>query len=219
MGNVNGREDGENRADGNGSNGESSIRAAYSHRTVVSSDSMANVNNNNTNNYSNATPPHSPARSASPLSFASQVPVAPLHRPDGPPFLNQMWQNESSRVVDHPPQQGIPTIITWNYGGNEVFLEGSWDNWMSRKQLQRSGKDHSILLVLPSGIYHYKFIVDGEWRYIPDLPFVADEMGRVCNLLDVNYPLYKLFLIYTRKLLIYINLDPIIKLAMVPCDP
>jgi hypothetical protein len=55
-----------------------------------------------------------------------------------------------------------------------------------RKILQRSGKDHSILMVLPSGIYHYKFIVDGEWRYIPDHPFVADEMGHVCNLLDVH---------------------------------
>lgn len=56
--------------------------------------------------------------------------------------------------------------------------------------MQRSGKDHSILMVLPSGIYHYKFIVDGEWRYIPDLPFVADEMGCVCNLLDVNVSIY-----------------------------
>lgn len=55
-----------------------------------------------------------------------------------------------------------------------------------RRILQRSGKDHSVLLVLPSGIYHYKFIVDGEWKYIPDLPFVADEMGNVCNLLDVH---------------------------------
>lgn len=188
MGNVNGREGGGNRADENGSNGESIIQAAYSHQAaaVVSSDSVTNISNNSNNIYSNTTPPHSPARSASPLLFAPQVPVAPLQRPDGPPFLNQMWRNESPRVVDHPPEQGIPTVISWNYGGNEVFLEGSWDNWMSRKQLQRSGKDHSILMVLPSGIYHYKFIVDGEWRYIPDLPFVADEMGCVCNLLDVN---------------------------------
>jgi hypothetical protein len=52
--------------------------------------------------------------------------------------------------------------------------------------LQRGGKDHSILIVLPSGIFHYRFIVDGEQRYIPDLPYVADEMGNVCNLLDVN---------------------------------
>lgn len=57
---------------------------------------------------------------------------------------------------------------------------------MCRRILHRSGKDHSILLVLPSGVYHYKFIVDGDWRYIPDFPFVADELGGVCNLLDVH---------------------------------
>lgn len=52
--------------------------------------------------------------------------------------------------------------------------------------LQRSGKDHSILLVLPSGIFRYKFVVDGEVRYIPDLPTETDQMGNVCNLLDVH---------------------------------
>lgn len=55
-----------------------------------------------------------------------------------------------------------------------------------RKILQRSGKDHSVLLVLPSGVFRYKFIVDGEVRHVPDLPSETDEMGRVCNLLDVH---------------------------------
>ncbi|KAH0708112.1 hypothetical protein KY290_009617 [Solanum tuberosum] len=57
---------------------------------------------------------------------------------------------------------------------------------IQEKILQRSGKDYTVLLVLPSGIYHYKFIVDGEVRYIPELPCVADETGVVFNLLDVN---------------------------------
>ncbi|KAL5125651.1 SNF1-related protein kinase regulatory subunit beta-1 [Glycine soja] len=114
------------------------------------------------------------------------VPLAPLQRGNGPPFLNQMWQNESHGIVNHPPEQGIPVMITWNYGGNNVAVEGSWDNWTSRKALQRAGKDHSFLIVLPPGIYHYRFIADGEERFIPELPNVADEMGHVCNLLDVN---------------------------------
>lgn len=77
-------------------------------------------------------------------------------------------------------------LITWSYGGSNVALEGSWDNWTSRRTLQRSGKDHTILLVLPSGVYRYKFIVDGNVKYIPDLPHEADEMGNVVNLLDVH---------------------------------
>jgi len=40
--------------------------------------------------------------------------------------------NGSHGHLDTPPQKGIPTLITWNYGGNEVAVEGSWDNWKSR---------------------------------------------------------------------------------------
>ncbi|KAA8544489.1 hypothetical protein F0562_022471 [Nyssa sinensis] len=180
MGNANGREERTNGGhDPSGrSNGVLGFRDSYAPNShpprVGSSDSMGN------------TPPESPGRSRSPVMFAPQIPIAPLQRVDGPPFFNQMWQNESHGAVDLPPEKGIPTLITWNYGGNDVAVEGSWDNWTSRKMLQRSGKDHSILLVLPSGIYHYKLIVDGEQKYIPDLPFVADEMGHVCNLLDVH---------------------------------
>lgn len=45
-------------------------------------------------------------------------------------------------------------------------------------------------MVLPSGVFRYKFIVDGEVRYIPDLPSESDEMGHVCNLLDVHVSEY-----------------------------
>lgn len=55
-----------------------------------------------------------------------------------------------------------------------------------RKALHRSGKDHCILLVLSSGIYHYKFIVDGEWKFIPELPHMNDFTGRTTNILQVT---------------------------------
>ncbi|OVA13785.1 5-AMP-activated protein kinase [Macleaya cordata] len=178
MGNANGREEGENGSDDpsvRSDGGESGFPPNPDRPVRVTSyDSMGN------------SPPESPGRSRSPLMFAPQVPVAPLQRGDTPSVLNQMWLNESHDDLDLPPEQGIPTLITWSYGGQDVSVEGSWDNWTSRKALQRSGKDHSILLVLPSGIYQYKFIVDGEWRYIPDLPCIADEMGRIHNLLDVH---------------------------------
>lgn len=61
-----------------------------------------------------------------------QLPVAPLQRGDGSPFFNNIWQNESQGVVDQPPERAIPSMITWNYGGNNVAVEGSWDNWASR---------------------------------------------------------------------------------------
>jgi hypothetical protein len=55
-----------------------------------------------------------------------------------------------------------------------------------RRALEKSGKDHTILLVLPSGVYHCRIIVDGEIRYVPELPHVTDERGQVANLLDVH---------------------------------
>ncbi|GMG98840.1 hypothetical protein Nepgr_000680 [Nepenthes gracilis] len=184
MGNASGREDGSNGVDDpTASYGRSNGAVSYgvddgpmtnTPAFVASTDSMGN------------SPPASPGRSQSPLMFSPQLPVAPLQRGDSPPLFNQMWLTESHGAVDFPSEKGIPTLITWSHGGNTVAVEGSWDNWTSRKILQRSGKDHSLLLVLPSGIYHYKFIVDGESKYMPDLPYVSYDMGHVCNVLDVH---------------------------------
>lgn len=162
MGNVNVREE-----DGDPSlrsNGHDSIAAP-------SSDLMS------------SSPPQTPRRSLSPILFAPQVPAVPLQG-DFPTFFNQMGQDIPED--DLPSEQGIPTLITWSHGGNNVLVEGSWDNWRLRKAMHRSGKDHSVLLVLSSGLYRYKFIVDGEVKYIAELPQEIDDMGHVCNLLDVN---------------------------------
>ncbi|KAK8294388.1 hypothetical protein V6Z12_D06G254000 [Gossypium hirsutum] len=83
------------------------------------------------------------------------------------------------------PEKGIPTMITWGYGGKEVAVEGSWDNWKTRIPLQRCGKDFTIMKVLPSGVYQYRFIVDGQWRYAPDLPWAQDGTGNANNILDL----------------------------------
>ncbi|CAN7121767.1 unnamed protein product [Brassica rapa subsp. narinosa] len=175
MGNANGKEDNAvSNFDADANGGDPSSRTRHGPGRP-SSDSMS------------SSPPGSPAPSPSPFLFAPQVPVAPLQRTiNAPSSPNKIQWNQSQRVFDHPEEQGIPIIITWNQGGNEVAVEGSWDNWRSRKKLEKSGKDHSILFVLPSGIYHYKVIVDGESKHIPELPFVSDEMGNVCNILDVH---------------------------------
>lgn len=127
-----------------------------------------------------------PAHTPLPLVFAPQIPTPPFQRSDGLVAFTQSRQNESQGIADNPSEGGIPTVIAWQYGGNDVVVEGSWDNWGSRRRLQRSGKDYSILMVLPSGVYHYRFIVDGQWRYSPDLPHTTDEMGQVCNILNVD---------------------------------
>ncbi|KAL3850961.1 hypothetical protein ACJIZ3_012843 [Penstemon smallii] len=136
--------------------------------------------------YMGQSPPPSPRASQSPLMFRPQMPVVPLQRPDDLHIPNPSWLQTSSGYEDTFNEQGIPTMITWSYGGKDVAIEGSWDDWKSRKPLQRSGKDFSIMKVLPSGVYQYRFIVDGQWRYSPDLPWEQDETGNAYNVLDLQ---------------------------------
>ena len=80
----------------------------------------------------------------------------------------------------------VPTVIVWSHGGNHIEVEGSFDNWMTRQPLQRSGRDFTIVKLLLPGVYQYKFIVDGEWKYAPDQPAVYDNDGNVNNVLEVQ---------------------------------
>jgi hypothetical protein len=68
--------------------------------------------------------------------------------------------------------------------------------------MQKSGKDHSLLLVLPSGVYRYRFVVDGERKCLPDLPCETDAMGNAVNLLDVNVRILS-FLIFSFSFSFY----------------
>lgn len=42
--------------------------------------------------------------------------------------------------------------------------------------------------VLPSGVYEYRFIVDGQWRHAPELPLARDDAGNTFNILDLQVP-------------------------------
>ncbi|KAG2241525.1 hypothetical protein Bca4012_014390 [Brassica carinata] len=130
-------------------------------------------------------PPHTPRATQSPLMFAPQVPVIPLQRPDEIHIPNPSWMMQSPHE-EASTEQGIPTMITWCHGGKEISVEGSWDNWKSRSRLQRSGKDFTIMKVLPSGVYEYRFIVDGQWMHAPELPLARDDAGNTFNLLDLQ---------------------------------
>ncbi|KAF3320006.1 SNF1-related protein kinase regulatory subunit beta-2-like protein [Carex littledalei] len=129
-----------------------------------------------------------------PLAFTPQIPVASLEKQEGVDSQSgTLWMNNSfSENQNYLSQKGVPTMLTWTHGGIEVFVEGSWDNWASKKPLQRCGKEFSIMKVLASGCYQCRFVVDGEYRYTPELPLVHDEVGNIYNLLDVqeNIPDY-----------------------------
>ena len=45
---------------------------------------------------------------------------------------------------------------------------------------------HAILLVLTSGVYHCRMIVDGVPRHVCEQPHVIDERGQVADHLDIH---------------------------------
>ncbi|XP_047317755.1 SNF1-related protein kinase regulatory subunit beta-2-like [Impatiens glandulifera] len=174
MGNVNGREDG-------GGGGDSSSGVDGSDGP---SDDMVAQQSDGELMGGGQSPPPSPRAAHSPLMFTPQVPVVPLQRPDEAHIQSHPWSG--SEFDDMVSDHGIPTMITWIYDGHDVSVEGSWDNWKTRKVLHRSGKDFSVMKVLPSGVYHYRFIVDGQWRYSSDKPWAQDENGLAFNILDLQ---------------------------------
>ena len=44
------------------------------------------------------------------------------------------------------------------HGGSHVEVEGSFDNWTMRQPMQRSGKDFTIVKLLPPGVYQVQFL-------------------------------------------------------------
>ncbi|XP_015694992.1 SNF1-related protein kinase regulatory subunit beta-1-like [Oryza brachyantha] len=135
-----------------------------------------------------SSPPGSPPHPHSPRMFVPQSPITPLHRVvDEPlPVFNQILASEQEEDNDASPQKLIPILLTWTLGGKNVYIEGSWDNWKSKKVVHKCGKDHCIMLQLASGVYRYRFIVDGERRFQPDRPCETDIIGTISNLVDVH---------------------------------
>lgn len=133
-------------------------------------------------------PPHQSPRAYQPPSiFTSQVPMDPLPIP-GDLMQVQDHAAEHSTAYYEELSHGtqVAATIIWSLGGKQVAITGSWDNWENVVPLWRWGKDFVILKMLPSGVYHYRFIVDERLRYAPDLPWERDDSGNAYNVLDLQ---------------------------------
>jgi hypothetical protein len=92
-------------------------------------------------------------------------------------------------LSEFPPgsnKESIDHEFIWNYGGNEIFIYGNWDDWKSGIPLKprMSGVGHSVKIKLdPGKIWVFKYVVDGEWRCALELPLSKDDHGNVNNVL------------------------------------
>ena len=58
--------------------------------------------------------------------------------------------------------------------------------FLVRETLQSVGQTFVIVKALPTGIYRYRFIVDGYWTYAPEFPSACDDAGYAYNILDLQ---------------------------------
>ncbi|ESR61048.1 hypothetical protein CICLE_v10016448mg [Citrus x clementina] len=133
-------------------------------------------------------PPHqSPRAYQPPPIFTSQVPMDPLPRSgDLMQVRNHAAERSMAYYEELSYEKQVAATITWSLGGKQVAVTGSWDNWENVDPLWRLGKDFVIMKMLPSGVYHYRFIVDECLRYAPDVPWECDDSGNAYNVLDLQ---------------------------------
>ncbi|KAK4778599.1 hypothetical protein SAY86_006127 [Trapa natans] len=79
-----------------------------------------------------------------------------------------------------------PVMITWSHGGQKVAISGSWDDWQTIEPMRRSGKDFILVKVIPYGVYHFRFFVDGHLRYDPDFPCDFNDPRGAFNIMDLK---------------------------------
>ncbi len=80
----------------------------------------------------------------------------------------------------------IPTVFRWEHGGRNVYITGTFNNWDKQIPMHCSGNEFTYIRDLKRGKHAFKFIVDDEWRFAPDLLNMSDKEGRVNNYIDVT---------------------------------
>lgn len=80
--------------------------------------------------------------------------------------------------------------ITWNYGGKEVFIVGTFTNWeymiKMHKKLINQVPVFEISMYVKEGIYHYYFVVDGKVRFSPDQPSAIHDNQKIVNYVEID---------------------------------
>lgn len=103
--------------------------------------------------------------------------------------------NIKQSAQTRPHVETVPTAFKWSYGGSRVFVTGSFNNWQGKIMMHANDDNPNefvLVIAIPLGRHHYKFIVDEQWRVNPDSPQVTDAEGREVNEVLVEKPLFEL---------------------------
>mmetsp|Transcript_19178 Transcript_19178/g.28662 ORF Transcript_19178/g.28662 Transcript_19178/m.28662 type:complete len:262 (+) Transcript_19178:64-849(+) len=108
-------------------------------------------------------------------------------------------QTLTSRVrkldQDDSKKNVVPTQFRWPYGGKNVYIAGSFNDWKGKvpmkaeppvNEKEQVNAVFTITLDLPPGTHYYKFIVDDKWQYDPGEERMVNHAGVVHNVIEVK---------------------------------
>lgn len=98
-------------------------------------------------------------------------------------------ENTSSRSENNQNENShdlVETVFTWNEGGSEVFVTGSFSNWKQWFALEKTGTIFRLKLLLLKEKHFFKFIVDKQWVCSSQFESVCDDKSNVNNFLDLS---------------------------------
>jgi hypothetical protein len=79
------------------------------------------------------------------------------------------------------------TELEWNYGGNDVKIAGSFNNWQPENMIKCENKWIYKLNLLDNDIT-FKFIIDGEWK-IDESKDKSEDNGNINNIIKIQIDL------------------------------
>lgn len=103
---------------------------------------------------------------------------------------NQMLENDGEGNLNSVLFKG--GLVSFRLKGYEearkVILAGEFNNWNENlMKMRREGNYWVYSLNLPEGVYHYKFIVDGDWMLDPaNSSYEDDGRGHLNSVLEVR---------------------------------
>lgn len=102
------------------------------------------------------------------------------------------WQRDLDSV-SKDSSQARPTVFRWTGAAKEVFVSGSFNNWVTKIPLNRSKNNFVAIMDLPEGEHQYKFCVDGQWTLDPTGAVMTSKTGTVNNVIQVKRTDFEVF--------------------------
>jgi hypothetical protein len=84
----------------------------------------------------------------------------------------------------------VPTHFEWKEDGHVVYVTGSFCNWGQKFLMNKVNNRFEVDIDLIRGVYQYKYIIDGNWKFSKHHPSCNDGRGNINNIIDTtHYPL------------------------------